>query len=248
MNDLRFIGCGSGFHPELGSNSAWFREDDGTIVLLDCGETVYGSIMESDELRRSPAWKIMITHLHGDHVGSLASLAGWLHWERGVKPRIVIHQALGDSLKTLLGLQGIPVPFYDLKQVTDKPVHVFNDPLLMAEMDRVRHTDDMPAFSITFRRPEWLTYWSGDTADAEGIVAIMRSTSIDHVGRIYTDCSRSRNPVHVSLRTLSRVVQDPAWRDKITVMHLDGVDTSDEAKSLGFRSALDEITTDWYRS
>ena len=45
MNELKFLGVGSGFNTALGSTAAYFIEGK-TLFLIDCGESAYARINE----------------------------------------------------------------------------------------------------------------------------------------------------------------------------------------------------------
>lgn len=238
---LRFLGCGSGFHPELGSNSAFMAERDGSMILIDCGPSAFGSLLTLGEFRKAPAVAILITHMHTDHVGSLGSLIGWLHYERSLKPLLIIPKPLSGLIREFLSLQGIPESFYTVSPVTEGSYEgEFRDPLLTVRYDRVNHVANMSSYSISLNRPEWIIYWSGDTSDTIGLKRVIDGVNPEHVKMLYTDASLHRSPVHVGLDDIASIVPENL-RDKVTVMHLDGVEASDRARGLGFRTAMDDL-------
>lgn len=63
--DFKFTGCGSGFHPELGSNSAYFLEKDSGMVLIDCGESIFAKPSTDNDHLHAAGMKILITHTSG---------------------------------------------------------------------------------------------------------------------------------------------------------------------------------------
>lgn len=76
---LTFLGTGAGSPSrERNVTAALLERGDGALWLIDCGEGTQHQIMRSS-LRMARIERILITHLHGDHVfglpGLLASLA-----------------------------------------------------------------------------------------------------------------------------------------------------------------------------
>ena len=71
--DFKSTGRGSGFHPEPGSNSAYFLEKDSGMVLIDCGESIFAKPSTDNDHLHAAGMKILITHTHEDHAGSLMS-------------------------------------------------------------------------------------------------------------------------------------------------------------------------------
>lgn len=238
---LRFLGCGSGFHPELGSNSAFMIEHDGSMILIDCGPSVFDRLLTLGEFREAPAVAILITRMHADHVGSLGSLIGWLHHERNLKPLLVIPKSLNGLIREFLSLQGIPESFYDVSPVAEGSYRgEFRDPLLTVRYDRVNHVTGMSSYSISLDRPEWIIYWSGDTSDTIGIKRVINTVKPEHVKMLYADASIQENPAHAGLNDIASAVPYDL-RGRVTVMHLDGVKIVDRARELGFRTAMDDL-------
>lgn len=73
---LSFLGRGSAFNPKEGNNSAYFISDN-QLFLIDCGENIFGKILENKLLDNIETINLMITHTHSDHVGSLGSLVNY---------------------------------------------------------------------------------------------------------------------------------------------------------------------------
>ena len=76
---LKFIGTGSAFNQDLGNTSAYIKDGE-TLLLIDCGETVFQRIKEIKLLDDVKKVYIVITHNHSDHIGSLGSLVEYLYF------------------------------------------------------------------------------------------------------------------------------------------------------------------------
>ncbi|MCC9166694.1 MBL fold metallo-hydrolase [Pontibacter harenae] len=68
---IKFLGTGGAFDIDY-LNSAALLEFRGMHILIDCGFTVFTALVNKNLVNRIS--HILITHLHNDHVGSLANL------------------------------------------------------------------------------------------------------------------------------------------------------------------------------
>lgn len=68
---VKFIGTGGIFDYKIGNSSALIECEIGNI-LIDCGYTVYPKLVDMDIISKIDY--ILITHLHGDHIGSIHPL------------------------------------------------------------------------------------------------------------------------------------------------------------------------------
>ena len=59
---LNFIGTGSAFNTELGNNSAFVKNND-SLILIDCGGTVFHRLQELSLLDGLQNLYIVITHI-----------------------------------------------------------------------------------------------------------------------------------------------------------------------------------------
>lgn len=81
MQILKFLGRGSAFNREEGNTSAYIKTKD-CFFLIDCGELVYDEIEKRRLINENiKSVNILITHLHGDHAGSLSSFIFWCYYK-----------------------------------------------------------------------------------------------------------------------------------------------------------------------
>ena len=73
MINLKFLGKGAAFYPVFGNTNAFF-EKDGDLFFLDFGESAFEKAVRLLDLTAYRHVYVLITHLHADHAGSLASL------------------------------------------------------------------------------------------------------------------------------------------------------------------------------
>jgi len=70
---LLWLGTGSGLNLALGNTSFLLDSSAPRTVLVDCGFTVPGALL--DRGRLGDVTDILVTHLHADHIGGLETLA-----------------------------------------------------------------------------------------------------------------------------------------------------------------------------
>ncbi len=224
--ELKFTGIGSAFNPRFKNTNAYFTiEDD--LFLLDCGESVFGSIWDMKELINSKNIYVLITHLHADHVGSLASLISYTYYVLEKKIH-VIHPV--DTIVDFLSLSGIDKMNYFYMNELPKTVKEAK-----AEAVEVEHVSDMRSFGYVITSKDKKVYYSGDSNSIPK--NILKSYLDGNINELYQDTaiSYSENPSHMFIGDLMEVI--PAdKRDGIYCIHLEG-DNEDLIRSKGFNVA-----------
>ena len=69
---ITFLGRDSGFGKK---NTSAYAMIDKRLLLIDCGQTVMRQLQKKNLLNNISGIDVIITHMHGDHVGSLSQLA-----------------------------------------------------------------------------------------------------------------------------------------------------------------------------
>lgn len=210
--DLNFIGIGSAFNPRLKNTSAYFIAGD-DFFLIDCGESVFGSIWDLEELKNSKSIYVIITHLHADHVGSLASLISYNNYVLEKKIH-VIHPI--DTIVDYLSLSGIDKVNYIYKSNLPKAVRD-----VQIEAIEVKHVNDMRSFGYIITSSEKTIYYSGDAKNIPKVV--LEEFLRGDIDELYQDTSvtYSENPNHLHIGKLENMI--PLYkREKVYCMHLEG--------------------------
>lgn len=221
--ELKFLGSGACFYPRLRNTSAYFVQKK-NLVLLDCGETVYEKLMETESLDKFENVYVIITHLHADHVGSLGSLISYfkciLH-----KRIYVIHPQ--KTICQLLSLLGIESEFYIYKEEMENQI----DGLKIVP-HLVNHVPNMECFGYEIQDKETCVYYSGDSTDIPDIV--LKKFLEKKVDKIYQDVSthKSKNPTHMYYEELEKRIPQ-SERNRVVCMHLDS-NCQDLLKEKGF--------------
>ncbi|MNN48309.1 ribonuclease Z [compost metagenome] len=103
---LQMLGTGGAFAKKYYNNNGLLYANDFTL-LIDCGITAPISLHQLG-VSLTEIDAILITHIHGDHVGGLEEFAFRMKYEFGRKPILYIADALTEPLweNTLKGGMG----------------------------------------------------------------------------------------------------------------------------------------------
>ena len=152
--DLKFLGCGSAFNPVYGNTSAYFTIGK-HLYVIDAGESVFLQLYQRGLLNQYDTITILITHMHADHVGSLASVISYCYYVLRKKITVVYPES---SLWQLLGLMGIDPAAYEAVQSD----HFAADGM-QAQAVAVRHADDIHCYGYVIGCGDEKIYYSGDS-------------------------------------------------------------------------------------
>lgn len=230
---LNFIGSGSAFNTGMGNTSAFVKQNS-SLLLIDCGGTVFHRLQELNLLDGVENLYIIITHTHPDHVGSLGEVIFYSYYILKQIPTIFFpNKELIESFLTSIGvssemykLNGVEI--FEIIDIDDMKLGKFS-----IEFLPVSHVDTIPACGFIMRLNDKSFYYSGDANNISfSVVNRIMSGEID---RIYQDtCGLDyQGNNHLSLKKLCSIVQ-PGYRNKIYCMHLDKHITSKEIRDNGF--------------
>lgn len=240
---LKFIGTGSAFNQDLGNTSAYIKDGE-TLLLIDCGETVFQRIKEIKLLDDVKKVYIAITHNHSDHIGSLGSLVEYLYIVKGIVPNFVL--ANGDSaeaqekaLRDYLTSIDISEEQYDFAY-GDMMEDVLPN-LLKCEMPQVKHSKRITSYALELYFKDFIVYYTGDQNDLSYLKKIAKKLKKNDL--VYTDCSLRdyKNRIHVTLAELEEIFAEEQ-RGNVTCMHFENFNTYSEAKNAGFKVANKELS------
>ena len=269
MKELKFLGRGSAFNIKEGNTSAYLKENE-TLLLIDCGETVFKEILDRNLLDGVKDVHILITHLHSDHVGSLSSLLMYCWYvkkikcnvcypDRGVLENFLLAQGnrLGETYTwhryeyvgggdiEKLGICHIgymEVPHDKITKV--KEVKIDNE--IIYKKTETLFTSY--GYIIEFY-DDTAIWYSGDTNDISERYIEELINSVDESEYkyyedmiIYQDTCLAdyEGNIHLSLNKLCEKVE-PKYRNKIYCMHLDCDELIDKAKEEGFNVVEVEV-------
>ena len=174
MNDftLNFLGRDSGFGKN--NNSAFF-ETDKELIIIDCGITVFEKIKGKFDLSKYDSIKVIITHLHNDHAGSLSQfiLYSWFIYNKKVT---VLSKC--EKIKEYLEITGTIAEAYDIKQDI--------------EFIETEHVENLDAYGFYANFNGKNIVYTGDTNTIEPFIPY-----IEKADELYIDVSKQYYPERI---------------------------------------------------
>lgn len=227
---LRFLGIGSAFNTELGNNSAYIKEGQ-SMLLVDCGGTIFHTIQKKRLLEELRDLTIIITHTHPDHVGSLGEVIFYCYYILKMRPVIIFPNA--TLIEAYLEVTGVTKEMYVLQ--SEASVEFNKNPLGIQKIEwhEHNHVDTIPAYGFIMYTEKLNFYYSGDSNELPK--CIIDKLEAGKINRIYQDtCGLEyENNAHLFLGELSKLIK-PIFREQVYCMHLDKHINIEEIKRLGF--------------
>lgn len=168
MQTLKFFGTDSGFGQM--NTSAYYIQGN-KFVLIDCGFTVFQEVIEKIEINKYDDIKIIITHLHNDHAGSLSQILLYLYFVCHKKVTIACKC---KYIQEYLDITGVPKEAYEL-----------NDCLKNLEFISTTHTNLLDSYGFKMEINNRKIVYTGDTNTIEPFLQ-----SLENVNEFYIDVSR----------------------------------------------------------
>lgn len=221
---LQFLGIGSCFNPLAGNTAAFYKDEKKkNLIFFDMGGNIYERVMRENLLQEElNKVVIVITHLHDDHVGSLASLIEYCDIVLNLIPTI-IYPNLEEIEKTLLSM-GVRKGEYELllpRECKMFPIREYQQ----------KHNDVIDAYGYLFELEGKKIYYSGDTNLIQmEIIGMLLDGEIEY---IYHEVTRYHNHAHTHLNQLEERIP-VSFRKKVTCMHFDDEELKKDVKKAGF--------------
>lgn len=229
---LNFLGRGSAFNQIEGNNSAYFI-DDNQLFLIDCGENIFGRIIENKLLDNIEVINLLITHTHSDHIGSIGSLVHYCFY--------VLHKPVNIILpvgaKYLSSIEDILNGFGCRREMYN---YIFEEELdsNCKSFQKVRyiettHCEELNWYSLIFYISNGIVYYSGDTNETTTLKKIIDSGH--KIDKLYIDTTSVDVPnnAHLYIGVLKKVIPNEL-KSKVYCMHLNSDDCIRQAEMLGY--------------
>ena len=230
--ELTFLGRGAGFNPSEGSTSSYFI-DNNELFLIDCGESIFKTILEKKLLDSVSTINLFITHTHTDHVGSIGSLILYTSVVKKLPVKIITGESMGylPNLKSLFDIVGLTGQMYDFTGVSSfaGKYSLFNN----VNYFKTTHCDELESCGILFETDSGLVLYSGDLNDPAILMEIIKSGR--KIDKMYVDSSNDRktNLHHITIHQLNEIIP-PELKSKIYCMHVNNDKCVEEALAYGF--------------
>lgn len=227
---LKFIGIGSAFNTRLGNNSAFIKEGQ-EMLLIDCGGTVFQGLQQLDLLQGISKFKIMITHTHPDHIGSLGEVIFYCYYILKIKVEVFYpNEAL---IKSYLHIIGVTEDMYVLNGNCEVNFELNGLGLIHAQWVQQVHVDTIPAYGFILNTEKQKLYYSGDSSQIpDEIIEKLENGELDVIYQDSCGLNYEGN-AHLYLYKLADKIQ-LQYRKQVYCMHLDQHIKMDEIRGLGF--------------
>ncbi|HOQ38323.1 MAG TPA: MBL fold metallo-hydrolase [Acetivibrio sp.] len=226
---LNFLGFGSAFNTDLGNTSAYIKSNT-SLVLIDCGSTVFSKLHSLGLLDGVSDIYVIITHTHSDHIGSLSDLIFYSQYILNQRPTLFFPNK--DLLNTILRCMGVKSEFYNIID-TGKALIENEDLKLEISFFASSHVDTIPSYGLLLKIEGRTIFYSGDSNEINGfILKSLEEGTIDYLYHDTSGIDYDGNP-HLSLEKLESYIK-PELRHKVYCMHVDSHFDREKAKSLGF--------------
>lgn len=187
--NIKFVGTGGAFEPHKGNASA-IIEHNGTKVLIDSGYATLERLIEKDLVKDLD--HILITHLHGDHVGSLPTLLAYA--------KIV----LDKDLPIIYATEEHKEQIHEFLTITweDKRAHYvpMTDFPWMGFIDTFgQHVEAKQTFAYHFTDGDDIIFYSGDLGRIETVEAFLNENTGKSI-KIFLDVNKKGGVAHVNYK------------------------------------------------
>ena len=212
---LKFLGTGGAFDYEYGNAS--LTVDLSSRILVDCGPTVFPALMRKNLIGTIDY--LLLTHLHGDHVGSLFQVIYFtgIFLKRKLKI-LYATQIFRDQITQLLDIMAVPREFYEMITLESMPSVSFIE-------TTGKHAENVTSFAYIFKDKRETVFFSGDLGDIEVIKAFLELPQ-DEILRIFHDMSPIKSKSHAHYLDL----QEIARQNLIFAYHLNPTCIPDDNK------------------
>lgn len=231
---ISFIGTGSAFNTKLGDNSAFIKKEN-SLILIDCGGTVFTKLRESNLLNGVENLYIVITHTHPDHVGSLGDLIFYSYYILKHKTKIFFPEP--QVMENFLTSVGVSSEQYQFNSAKTSEINDVNLGKVNIEFLPVTHTNTIPAYGFIMNLNGNAFYYSGDSNNLSGeIISKLKNGQIERIYHDTCGLDYAGNP-HLSIKKICEIVSEEL-RSKVYCMHLDENITEKQITDSGFNIAI----------
>lgn len=198
------LGTGDAFGSAGRLHSAVVVQSGNSTALVDCGPCILPALRRA-KIPPDDIDFILITHLHGDHVGGVPMLLlDYQYMSRRKRPLVVIGsslcrarlEALTDAMfhEVTKNRRRFPVVYK-----TIRPGHPISIRGMRIQAFRMQHIDHEPCFGYRLEHRRKILALTGDTTWCQSIPALARNANL-----LASECTDYdlHSPVHLSYTQL----------------------------------------------
>ncbi len=174
--NIKFLGTGGAFDWQYGTSAATVQTKD-TLFLVDCGPSAFPQLMKHELIDKIDY--VVLTHLHGDHVGSLFQVLCQRSIMGLATPILSPSDVFTETIAQLLDLQR-----FDRER--DNFIPINNVPTISALDTTGQHVPDMLNYAYYFSEDDELIYYSGDIGRIETAVDFLKDRTESNI-RVFHD-------------------------------------------------------------
>lgn len=229
LQSLNFIGNTSVFFGE-NNNSAYLKKDD-YVLLLDCGENIFNEIKNMNILNNVKKIDIWISHLHGDHAGSLSTFIFYCFYVLNITPNILMKKGY-DDLYMYLKITGC-ISQCNVTEI-DNIFEIHEN--LHINILPISHSDNIKSYCLLIYDNEKTIFFSGD---AKKIPVNIYNLFVDgKINEFYIDCCNKNyeNNPHMNIDEFYQLINGK-YNDRIYCMHIDDINVIKKIDQYGFNLA-----------
>lgn len=183
---LHVLGCHGPYPPAGGATSGYLVEQDGKLLLMDCGSGVLGRLMQKADPAKLSG--ILLSHLHYDHAADLLVLTYYLQ-QRGVKLPLFVPPEDASPLRKLLSADVYDVmPYPEKMQLAGLGITTLP----------VRHP--VPCRAIRLEAEGKALVFSGDTNTCENLAAFAKEADAFLCDAAFLETEWAENKPHLSAK------------------------------------------------
>jgi len=190
---IKFLGTGGAFDFDKGTTAAIVTVG-GKNILIDCGYSTILALVEKD-LAKTIDY-ILVTHLHGDHVGSLPTLLPYIfHRLNQPVPKIIVpNKQFQEELHVFLNST------HEAKRAEYVSIDEFPS---IGHIDTSnQHVEGMTSFAYYFSENDQLIYYSGDIGNADVAKDFLATRSESNIRVFHETSPRTDITVHASYKEI----------------------------------------------
>ncbi len=230
--ELTFTGRGAAFNVREGNTNAYFIED-GKLFLIDCGETMFETMVKNNLLQGIKEVYVLVSHTHSDHCGSLGSFGLYCQFVLKEKLKIIVPHSdeYINHLRDLMHIFGNTDKAFEF--VYEEELDGKFENFKTVRYDLTKHDYMLTSYSFVFETNEGGLFYSADTRVADNLLKFVETH--DKIDKMFMEVTDLDTPddIHMNLDRLVNVLSEDI-KSQIYMMHFRNAECMQKVKDYGF--------------